>query len=676
MSPAAAKKGAAITPGEAYAKIIAMFEEHEDMTDEVCPLDVFLGDEEWADLPLRPRQKLILKVIDNAANQMDLEHRLTQFRLDDGTDKGLDLDTCLAFMGNSPHAVSRRTDGSFWYDELADWRYLLKGDNDYARAFCNVKLGSKEPRTVILIMGRGSSKTTVFSAGVSAHQAHRILSAPNPHALFKLAALKPLRIQNVATSSDQAGEFFDAFVNLIGRVKWFDGRYSPPIKGMMKFGPHLWAEKTSSNSRSTRGRDTVVYVHDEVAFNDKTDGPRSDKALYTAIRAAVKTRAKGLGLIVLGSSPAEADGVLYDLYCQAVEGKLENSIVLQLASWEMIPGQVKDDYAEEYRKDPDIAEMEYGAQFYTGAKLLLPGIKEKMPAFEANYKLITQSDAPLIWIPRPSDPDELKEHRRKQRRHSRVIHIDTSEGFDRLALSMQHVRGNRVVIDLMRVWDREVGYTKELIPFIRKLKEYVPIDQVSFDQFDSHQLIQDLQDMGINAVKTPFTQAYNDEIARNFRNAVMEGLLATYSVPQEIHRNLTSILDKGGWEDDDKLWPYVSMAILHREMEVIKKVVKGRYVSAEAPTAGPVQHDDAFDAAAACLVQALILNGGAGNFFTLARGIEGVSKDEVSDLPGRAKPPKDAKSYYCQHHKGYVWIASGDKIVPCPDCGNHIQLRL
>lgn len=675
MSPPRAKRQI-MAAEEAYSLLALGLEETVDLTGEVVALDHFLEDEAWAKRILRPRQRILAKIIDAAANHAPLEEGLSKYPFTKkNTPMGFDGEKLLITM---PHCITKDDKGVFWYDEPADWKYLTGRENKYARVFVNLDDTSTDPRTIVLIIGRGGGKTTL-AAGISAHQAYRILSQENPFALFNLDGMKPMRIQNVATSSDQANEFFDAFVTMTDRVDWFTGRCAPPKMGKMKFGKHLWAERSSSNSRSARGRDTVVYIHDEIAFAEKTGGARSDRALYAAIRSGVKTRAEGKGLVIILSSPAEADGVLFELFSQAERGMLENSIVVQMAAWEIMPGQTKENYRAEFRSDEDVAEMEFGAQFFTGAKNLLPNIRDAWAKMHEAYQVLCPEPfrlRPLQLETAQETEEEDKRWKKTQARYDRVIHVDTSEGGDRLVVIVIHVRDGFVVVDLVRVWKREVGYTRELIPFVEQISKRVPVIQVSFDQFASHQAIQDLDEMGIKAIKTPFTQLYNDEIARNIRQVVLEGRLAMPPVDMERYIQADVLVDEDGWDDEEAQWPEISVMSLMREMEMALKKIRGQFISAEAPTAGFVKTDDALDALMAATAQAITLSGGLMHFFTIPRLAPGLTKDD--QLPPDIKTHRgaDTREVYCPHHKGHVVVAAKDKVAECPTCKQPIQTRM
>ena len=689
-----------LNPDEAYTRFANKLEAGTNRTGEVVSLVEFFEGQDWAKMKLRPRQRLLSKVIDNAVNFRPLETDMAVIRMDEQhAPKGFNAAKFEAVM---PHCTSRDADGYVLYDELADYEHMKSRKNEYARIYENLNPDSDDPVTIVLIIGRGGGKTT-WSAGVAGHQAHRVLSHDDPHGLFDLEKLKPLAIQNVATAKKQANEFFQAFISLVSRIKWFDGRYKPPTADLVEFGDDLAAEKSSSNSKSGRGRDTVVYIHDEIAFADKTDGPRSDKALFEAIYSAVKTRAKGKGIVLVFSSPAEADGVLYELYSQAERGLLENSIVVQIASWEIIPGETKETYKAQYRRDEDVADAEFGAQFYRGAKNLLPFVRDKFASMEKHYQAIAGVPFPLCfnWLDAVDDDTVIEWGRRLKverkgyytpeqyrvkvsealfkwwRRHPRTIHIDTSEGTDRTTLAMVHTRGGRVVLDLMRAWDREVGYTAELIPFVLSLAQYLDIQQVSFDQFASIQAKQDLEEAGLTVVKTQFTAQYNDMIARNMRQVVLEDRLAMYPIPAELRDRIPRMLDSGDpWDEDSTLWPYVSGYILREEMAVAKKTMKGRLIAAEAPTAGLTQTDDCLDALMSATYQAIDLAGGTGSFFTIPRTAAGLG--EGDELPANEKAPGDRQWVQCPHHGGRVLVDTLERVVACPEpgCGKPIQTRI
>jgi hypothetical protein len=701
--------------GDSYTSLSARLESGTDLRDELVPLWQFMEGEAWASLLVRPRQRLIFKITENAILKRPLTTGLEVYRLE-GVRAVLDpndRDVAHILAVTSPHACrfipTAPVGGHHVYDELADWEYLVGGSNTFARAFVNVDPTSDEPLTLVFVMGRGSSKTTYLSAGISAWFTHRIMSLPDPHKFFGLQAVKPLRIQNVATSSAQAGEFFDSYTSIVQSVDWFEGRMGEPTLGKIGFGrlkppkklaagkvdtrkrlPALEAERSSSNSRSGRGRDTVGYFHDEIAFADKTAGPRSDKKLYVAIRKAVKTRAHGKGLVGVVSSPAEADGVLFDLFSRAERGLLENSIVLQVATWEMVPGQTKDTYAAEFRDDDDVALMEYGAQFYSGAASLLPNVYQRIPELVRQYQLTLNHTRPCAFLPM-ADKDEDRAYVKKERRFPRVIHVDTNEHADRMVLVMGHVRNRRVVIDLVRAWEGEVSYSRTLYPFIKMLSERFSIDRVTFDQAQSVQLIQDLQDLGINALKTAFTVAYNNDMARNFKTCINEGVIALYAVDKDLDQAYDAIMNRDGWDQDPTLYPFMSMLLLHREMAAAKKIVKGSNISAEAPTAGPIQTDDALDAAMACVYQAIELNGGLGEFLTLAGNPDSLKRPvtlkDGTVVPGDPLPesradldrPPNFRDVHCAHHGGYVTVDIGpgtEAIQRCPTCAKPIQVRL
>lgn len=644
---------------------------------QVVDLPTFIEGEGWGGMSLRPRQRTIMRVTQAAMDQVPVSERLQKVQL--FPTSSMPLETLAAFAAQNPHCCP--SDGSavangITYDEAADWAQMLKSEDPYCRAWSTLDPNSDEPVTIVLIMGRGSSKTTYFSAGTAAYATYKLLNHKDPHAYYGLTNLKPLRVQNVATSSTQAGEFFDAYRSIVERVEWFEGRYQPPQATFIKFGRKLYAEKTSSNSKSGRGRDTVFYGHDEIAFAEQTGGPRSDQKLYDSLRAAVKSRAHGKGVVYIVSSPMEAQGVLYQLHTQISQGQLENAVLLQVSTWNMIPGQTKETYAAEYANDAEMADMEYGAQFASGTSLLLPSVRDAFPAMEERFAKLMALEGADLTGPMPVGPVEghgVDERFRKfHRRWLRVIHVDTSAGGDRTALVMASLRGRTIVVEMARAWDRTVLFTQELVPFIAGLCRRYDVDQVSFDQFQSVQAQQDLENMGIKAVVWPFSIQTNNLMARNIQQVVGEGALAMPALtdPAFDGHRATSV---SGWEDDEELWPQASLYHLREEMAVAIKRLKrhnGKAVIAgEAPTTGMTTNDDLLDCLMAACYQIVELAGGLSAVLLQPANAEQAKADKHGKVDQEF-------TIHCQHHHGYVKVVTSERFAPCPVCRQTIQVRL
>ena len=672
---------------------------------ESVDLVTFMESEAWSNFPLRPRQRLLMKVVNNTHAQVSNAKDIPilpfeRVRIDQRKWYANHLEE----FGEPPalsgldHCIIHAEDGTVWYDEGADYEYLLTRENKYANLIVRAEGGPADPLVVICIIGRGGSKTTM-GGGMAGWKTQHILRQRDPHGYYGLQPQKPLKIQNVATAEKQAQEFFQAYKTTVGNVTWFKGRYTD-LTLSMEFGsipskggvhvPQLVAALASSNSRSGRGGDVIFYVHDEMAFADKGGdgkaGHNSDRAIWRAYFSAVKTRGRNKGIAMTLSSPAEADGLLYELVQQAERGELKNVILMQVATWEMIPGHTKGDYAAEYADDPDGAEMEYGAQFYSGTSNLIPNAQAKLDvAVENGRKLGIIRRRAQYW-----EDERCKEggryDRRKAARFDYAAHLDTSKGGDRLVFAVSHMEGPWTVLDHLKIWERLPHYTKELEPYVKQINYgFGGFRQLTFDQYNSLQLIQNLTDAGIHCFERTFTAEYNDAIARNMMQILSETQV-TYAIYPTAFKG--PMPKKGSGWDEGPDEAAISMWIARQEIQAIKKIVKAKAGSAEkryliagtAPTTGTVVHDDAFDAMAASAYEARQLVMGGGHFGVL--DVEGANY--FANYPNMTtevaidaiNTPGDwimARCSFC----GNSWKeASPDPLVACPACRNYTQIRM
>jgi hypothetical protein len=670
-------------------------------------LVTFLEAEEWHNLALRPRQRLVSKIVNNAiahCARTPLLRQLPWERIRLDTRKWWqihveDHNEPPALTGLD-HAITTDADGSVWYDEEADFEFMKSRQDRYANLIVRLDGDQADPLIILLVLGRGGTKTTM-AAGFSAWLTHIIMAQADPHRYFALNAQKSLKIQNVATAEIQANEFFQAYKTAITNITWFDGRYDDKEKSI-EFGrlpgkaskpvPQLIAAMASANSRSGRGGDVVVYVHDEMAHSEKDGdgkvGARSDKSLWRAYFAAVRTRGKARGIGMCLSSPAEADGKLYELFEGAENGRVKNVVMIQVSTWGMIPGHTRENYQDEYDLDPDGADMEYGAQFYSGQSNLIPNAEVKLDRAVENGKLLglVARRAHYFQDERLKDPQTGKYRRDLAQPWDYWAHLDTSKGGNRLALAVAHMEGPFTVLDHLRIWERLPHYRDELEPYIIRLHQHFGgLRGMSFDQYNSLELIQNLTDAGIRAEELTFTAEINDALARNLMSIMSEKSVTLAVYPTEFMGPLPK---KGGGWDDGPDEADIAMWIARKEIAAAKKIYTARtgskekrfWVAGVAPTTGTITTDDALDAImAACYKARMAVMGGGGFAIIDPNGPAGsVGRAEL--LAQAVEDGKSLEGFGMQvncAHCYNVWTdMTGAPLVACPNCGQYTQARM
>ncbi|MBE3584846.1 MAG: hypothetical protein IMW94_01490 [Thermoanaerobacter sp.] len=448
-------------------------------------------------------------------------------------------------------------------EEKADLEYLCTRKNKYAQAVVH----PGPVHLLLIVAGRGSGKTTLESI-ISAYETYELLRLGKPQRHFGFMPSAAIHIQNVATDEKQSLLLFNEYKALLENSPWFKKIDYQPLEREVRFPGRIIAESLHSNSRSTRGRNTRLALFDEFAFTLKTAGAASGKSLWSALTGSVKTRFINRGhrgLIVVVSSPGEEDGMFWELYDAAPSSP--GTAMFQLATWEMIPGLTKDDYAADYAADPVEADREYGAQFVAQNQAFLPP--------EAVDQLFTGT-----------------ERHQGQPGYRYVLHLDPGIKRNAYAAAIAHMesRGGRivVVVDKLMAWvgDRSCPVDIDQVErWVLAQHALFNFARITFDQFNSAQTILHLQKAGLPAVETTFTASYNYTIYSNLLTLVLNRQLELYDYEP----------------------PAAHYPGLRAQLKALRRIQRGRTYQVSAPTSGRVQEDDLADAVAAAAYQAMLV---------------------------------------------------------------------
>ncbi len=503
-------------------------------------------------------------------------------------------------------------------DELTSNVAKQNYDHTYRQAVVRTNPKSTSPMVVLLIIGRGGSKSFLMSLLV-AYFIRWLLSHKSPHRYFSLAKTKPIAIQCLAGKESQAVSLFRSVKT---HVRNCDGLKSSfdEFKESMNFGGVVEARAYTSNSNTVRGEDTFCYYHEETAFCSE-DNPESEKSFtecYKAIQPAVKNRFGRLGVMLFATSAGMKIGKTYQIYRQILNGTIQNCVMFQMAVWEINPKYVngKADFAQEYAEDPVTADAEHGSKFVDAVNVFLTPAEVQRP-IKAHLKKQDQGQPGIqYWI-----------------------RIDPSRKHDRYALCLGHKEYRRengyerivAVMDYITWWqarwfDRETGEERvsvsardkqrlrcepvnpqRILEHIEDLCLRFNVVGVSSDQFESQYIIDELNDR-YGSEEFPFgfihpiTEKANWLAYRNLKKLINTDCLELYAEPSYIEEasvamryNKNKPLDTkpdellpGGldeWDDDE---------------DEAKIDQPNLIYSVAAPTRGAVKTDDVLDAVTFC----------------------------------------------------------------------------
>lgn len=491
---------------------------------------------------------------------------------------------------------------------------------------------------LILILGRRSTKSTTISF-IAGYEAYSLICKDNPQKYYGLRDRHPIHIIHIAAAGDQAEDVFTLTKNNIRKVSFFrpyidfdkdsstelrlftpyDIRLNEQIKfknSLIHRGSGIQKESTlpgsitiesvTTSAATHRGKAIKVLMLSEFAHFERAkiggskedvifgENPKTDYAIWKAFTPSVKDFGKD-GKVLLETSPREKGGEAYNQYCIAGGVEQDNYEsassdpsyqLIQLSTWQSRIGEDNykyENFLSEFRKDPIGANMEYGAHFGNPAGSF---IQEE-------------------WINRVPVP-MVTSLRSNPKLHKFVITLDPGgkakkKQADTYAIAWGHSEGTLhgkyeneenilYYIDGLKGFDAKIvfqGNTTTQIPvnpndvmdFILNLIDQLGgrqyIAEICYDQFDSSSPVAILQNLGLPAIETTFTNAYKSAMYGNYIQKLISNQVRMYGVDEE------------GWIERWKL-----------ENKYLQRITQGNYTFYQHPNFGPVQHDDFADVTA------------------------------------------------------------------------------
>lgn len=489
------------------------------------------------------------------------------------------------------------------YELLSQWQENALdpfGNRKYAQAVVRRSSNSSSPMVVLLVCGRGSSKS--FMCGLLVAFIIRFLvSLGNPHKFFGLAKVKPIAIQCLAGKYSQIISLFRIVKANIANCKALRDTYDEKVESL-NFGNVVEAQAYTSNADTVRGSDTFLYYHEETAFCNENvpDSNKSFTQCYTAIRPAVKNRFKNFGLMLFATSAGLKRGQTYELYRQIKDGTIKNAVLFQLAVWEINPNFKKEDFEQEYLEDQITADAEMGSQFVDAVNAFLTEAEVRSCVKPKRKKEFKGRPDVQYWC-------RLDPSRKNDRYALAVGHKERlveENGSERIITVVDHVHywesywinnetGQRFNPKTAkeRALGRQVQVnTQEVLAYLKELIENFNIMGVSTDQFESQYIVEELN--AIYGSKTedfgfikPITEKSNWLAYRSLRKQIVAGNFEIYEENAFISEALVAMrynknkpMDAQDNSDEDKSSSF------------------GLIYTVEAPRSGPVKTDDVLDA--------------------------------------------------------------------------------
>jgi hypothetical protein len=412
---------------------------------------------------------------------------------------------------------------------------------------------------VIAQLGKGSGKDYCSTISVS-YIVYLLLCLKDPATYYGKPPGDSIDILNVAINAQQASNvFFKGFKTRIDRSPWFVGKYEAKASEV-KFDKSITVHSGHSERESWEGYNVIVVVLDEIsgfAIENTTghDQAKTGEAIYDMYRASVASRFPDFGKVILLSFPRFKNDYIQTHYESVIAEKetVIRSVLMKMdedlpdhTEGNEITVEWEEDHIKSYlypktyaikRPTWDINPTkkieDFKVDFYRNSLDALGRFACMPPeAVDAFFKSREKIEKAFYKMNIAVDQfGRLEEWFQPEKDKEYFIHVDLAQKHDHCAVAMAHVNNwvnvkvtseysqpaPIVEVDAVRFWtptsDKSVDFT-EVKDYILSLKTRgFNIRVCTFDRWNSHDMMQQLKQYGINTELLSVAKKHYDDMA-------------------------------------------------------------------------------------------------------------------------------------------------------------------
>ena len=452
---------------------------------------------------------------------------------------------------------------------LSDHQYTLieKSSQIYKESTLIKLFGEQEGKRmykqtcneVVAQLGKGSGKDYCSTISV-AYIVHLLLCLKDPATYYNKPPGDSIDIINIAINAQQASNvFFKGFKTRIDRSPWFIGKYTDKASEI-KFNKAITVHSGHSEREAWEGYNVIVVILDEIsgfAIENTTghDQAKTGDAIYDMYRASVDSRFPDFGKVILLSFPrfkndyiqqryeaviAEKEVIqrvkklkLNDELPDGIEGNefevqweedhiksyiYPKTFALKRPTWEVNPTKRIEDFTVAFHKNMVDALGRFACMPSEAVDAFFKSREKIEKAFNKPALAVDQFGRLEEWF----QPEEGKEY---------FIHVDLAQKHDHCAVSMAHVDrwvnvkitndysqpAPIVNVDSVRYWtptpDKSVDFSEVKDHILALRTRGFKIRMCTFDRWNSHDMMQQLQAYGINTEILSVAKKHYDDMA-------------------------------------------------------------------------------------------------------------------------------------------------------------------
>jgi hypothetical protein len=412
---------------------------------------------------------------------------------------------------------------------------------------------------VIAQLGKGSGKDYCSTIAV-AYIVYLLLCLKDPATYYGKPPGDAIDIINIAINSQQANNvFFKGFKTRIDKSPWFAGKYEAKASEM-KFDKAITVHSGHSEREAWEGYNVIVVILDEIsgfAIENTTghDQAKTADAIYDMYRASVDSRFPDFGKVILLSFPRFKNDPIQKFYESVIAEKeiiirsetlkmdedlpdgtegnevtveweedhiksylIPKVFALKRPTWEVNPTRSIEDFKTAFYKNSMDALGRFACMPPEMIDAFFKSREKVEKAFNNTGIAVDKFGRLEEWF----QPDPEKKY---------FIHVDLAQKHDHCAVAMAHVNkwvnvrvtdnysqlAPIVEVDAVRYWtptaDKSVDFT-EVKDYILLLKTRgFNISVCTFDRWNSHDMMQQLKQYGINTEILSVAKKHYDDMA-------------------------------------------------------------------------------------------------------------------------------------------------------------------
>ena len=466
---------------------------------------------------------------------------------------------------------------------LSDYQYTLieKSSQIYKESTLIKLFGEKEGslrfrqtcNEVVAQLGKGSGKDYCSTISV-AYIVYLLLCLKDPASYYGKPPGDSIDIINIAINAQQANNvFFKGFKNRVTHSPWFVGKYFEKASEI-KFDKNVTVYSGHSEREAFEGYNVLVAVLDEISgfALDSTSGhdqAKTASGIYDMYRASVDSRFPDYGKVILLSFPRFKNDYIQQRYDEIIS---EKEIISRSHKFKLdpeLPDNTTGNEFEIFWDEDQIISYKYPKVYAIRRPTWEVNPTRSIEDFKiAFYRDVTDALGRFACMP-PEAIDAFFKSREKiemafnnlslavdgfgrfedwfvpQDDKEYFIHVDLAQKHDHCAVSMAHVEkwvsvkvtdtysqpAPIVKVDAVMYWtptsDKSVDFA-EVRDYILSLRSRgFNIRMCSFDRWNSHDMMQQLRQYGINTETLSVAKKHYDDMAM----VVMEERLKGPHIP-------------------------------------------------------------------------------------------------------------------------------------------------